>query len=50
MCQGLSQAGEVADAKMEVADDEPSSDLAARETCFCLFIKFAKEVGLFGAW
>jgi len=44
MFQGLCEAGEVADAKMEVADEERSSDLASREACFCLFIKFAKEV------
>ena len=29
---------------MEVADEVSSSDLASREACFCLFVKFAKEV------
>jgi len=43
--QGLSPAAEVGDnMKMEVADEEMSSDLLSRETCFSLFIKFAKEV------
>jgi len=44
MFQGLSQTAEVADVQMEVADEEVSSDLASREACFSLFIKFAKEV------
>ena len=44
MFQGLSQADEAGHVKMEVADEGPSSDLATREACFCLFTKFAKEV------
>ena len=44
MFQGLIDAGNVGDMKMEVTDEETSSDLASREACFCLFIKFAKEV------
>ena len=44
MFQGLSQAAEVGDVKMEVADEVPTSDLSSRESSFCLFIKFAKEV------
>ena len=44
MFQGLSQADDAVHVKMEVDDEEPSSDLASREACFCLFTKFAKEV------
>lgn len=46
MLQGLSETGDVANVKMEVADEDRSTDLASREACFCLFTKFAKEVGL----
>jgi len=44
MFQGLSHADAIKDVKMEIADEEPSSDLATREACFYLFTKFAKEV------
>ena len=44
MFQGLEKTAEVGDVQMEVVDEGSSSDLAIRETCFCLFVKFAKEV------
>jgi len=44
MFQGLNQADDTVHVKMEVDDEELSSDLASREACFCLFTKFAKEV------
>jgi len=46
MFQGVGEAAEVGDVKMEVAHGVSSSDLAAREACLCLFVKFAKEVRL----
>ena len=44
MFQSLSQADDAVHVKMEVDGEEPASDLASREACFCLFTKFAKEV------